>query len=66
MQTRRRFKPSISLKDRLASFAKDMREKASRLAPSREKDDLLRKARLAETESHLDDWVNSWGLRPPK
>ena len=66
MQKRRRFKQSTSLKDRLATFAQKMREKASKLAPGREKDDLLQKARQAETDSHLDDWANSRGLRPPR
>lgn len=63
---RRRFKLSKSLKDRLASFAKEVREKASRLPEGEEKDALLKKARQADTASHLDDWANSSGLQPPK
>ena len=55
-----------SLKDRLASFARDAREKASLLPPGPEKEQMLRKARQADTASHLDDWANSSGLRPPK
>jgi hypothetical protein len=66
MFDRRRFKQSGSLKDRLASFAKEVREKASRLPHGRERDDMLKKASQAETASHLDDWVNSPGLRSPK
>jgi hypothetical protein len=66
MQKRRRFKQSSSLKERLFSFAKEMREKASRLPAGREKDDVLKRARRAETASHLDDWVHSSGLQPPK
>jgi hypothetical protein len=62
----RRFEQSIPLKDRLAAFAKDMREKASLLRPGAEKDNLLRRARQADTASHLDDWADSPGLRPPK
>jgi hypothetical protein len=65
MFDRRRFK-QLSLKDRLASFAKEMREKASLLPHGREQDDMLKKASQAETASHLDDWVNSPGLRSPK
>jgi hypothetical protein len=66
MPERRRFKQKISLQDRLAAFAKDVREKASPLPPGIEKDDLLRRARQADTASHLNEWANSPGLQPPK
>jgi hypothetical protein len=66
MQKRRRFKQSTALKDRLASFAKEARESASKLPAGAEKDNMLRKARQADTASHLDDWANSPGLEPPK
>jgi hypothetical protein len=66
MSTRHRFRQSQSLKDRLSSFAKQTREKASRLKPGPEKDDLLRRARQADTASHLEEWVNSEGLQPPR
>jgi hypothetical protein len=65
MKKRSRFKQSQSLKDRLASFAKGVKEKASRLPPGPEKEELLRKARRADAASHLDEWVNSPGLQPP-
>lgn len=55
-----------SLKYRLASFAKAARNKASLLPPGPEKEQMLRKARQADTAAHLDDWVNSSGLQPPK
>ena len=63
---RRRSKQTPSLQDRLALFAKNVREKASLLPPGAAKDDLLRKARQADTASHLDDWINSPGLQSPK
>nr|WP_072821209.1 hypothetical protein [Bradyrhizobium erythrophlei] len=66
MQVRRRFKQSESLKDRLISFADEIRTKAFALPPGVDRNELLRKARQAETASHLDDWVNSPGLQPPK
>jgi hypothetical protein len=56
----------ISLKDRLASFAKDLREKAELMPPCPAREVMLRKARRADTASHLDDWANSPGLQPPK
>jgi hypothetical protein len=63
---RRRFNQKLTLKERLAIFARAAREKASLLPPGAEKTELLRKARQAETTAHLDDWVNSPGLQPPK
>ena len=61
---RRRFKQTVSLKDRLASFAKEVREKASQLRPGAERDALLKRASRAETASHIDEWANSPGLVP--
>jgi hypothetical protein len=66
MQYRRRFKQTEALKDRLASFAKKARERASLLPPGPERDDLLRRASQADTASHVDEWVNSPGLQPPE
>jgi hypothetical protein len=63
---RRRFKQTVSLKDRLASFAEEIREKASRLRPGPERDGLLKRASRADTASHIDEWANSPGLHPPK
>jgi hypothetical protein len=63
---RRRFKQTVSLKQRLASFAKEVREKASELRPGPEQDALLKKARQADIAAHLDEWVNSPELQPPK
>jgi len=63
---RRRFNQTESLQDRIASFARRVREKASQLPPGKEKDDLLRRARLADMASHLDDQANSPGLQSPK
>ena len=66
MASRRRFKQTRSLKDRLAWFAKDAREKASSLPPGAEKDELLRKAGQADTTARAAIWINSPGLQPPK
>ena len=66
MKARRRFKQDTSLEDRLNAFSQDLREKALQLPPGPEKDSLLRRARLADTTSHLGDWANSPGLQPPK
>jgi hypothetical protein len=66
MQRRRRFKQTTSFKDRLASFAEEARQQASELRPGPEQDALLKKARQADTASHIDEWANSSGLQPPK
>jgi hypothetical protein len=65
MQQRRRFNQTESLKDRLAAFAREIREKAEQLSGP-ERDALLKKARQADTASHLNDWANSSGLQSPK
>ena len=64
-QRRRRFRQTEPLRDRLEAFAKDAREKAAQaFGPKR--DELIKKARRAETAAHIDDWANSAGLQPPK
>ena len=66
MAEQRRMKQRASLKDRLSVFAEEARGKASQLGPGAEREDLLKKARQADTAAHLDDWANSPGLRSPK
>jgi hypothetical protein len=66
MQQRRRFKQTVSLQDRISSFAETARKVAALLPPGAERDVLLRKARQADTAANLTDWVNSPGLQPPK
>jgi hypothetical protein len=63
---KRRIKQSITFKDRLAEFAKEVRDEAKKLPPGVEKDGMLHKARQADTAALLDNWVNSPGLQPPK
>ncbi len=65
MATRRHFKHTTPLKDRLMAFAQETREKAALLPPGSERRDLLKKASQADTTAHLDDWINSPGLQPP-
>jgi hypothetical protein len=66
MLKRRRFRQTVPLKERLESFAREAREKASLLPAGTEKDEMLKKARQAETASHLDAWAGSPGLQTPK
>jgi hypothetical protein len=62
---RRRFKQTQSLEERLAEEAKRLREEAKSLPPAAQRENLLRKARQAETGSHMSEWLRSPGLQPP-
>jgi hypothetical protein len=50
---RRRFKQTVSLEIRLSEEAKRLREEAKLLPPGTVREALLRKARQAETGSHM-------------
>ena len=65
-QQRRRLKQLKSLEERLAEDAKRLREEARLLPPGAMRDATLRKARQAETGSHMSEWLRSSELRPPK
>jgi hypothetical protein len=66
MTKRRRFKQTESLEQRLANEARRLREQAKLLGPSAVREALLRKARQAETASHINAWLNSPGLQAPR
>ena len=55
-----------TLEARLAAFAADARQRAAALPPGTERDELLNKARQADTAANLTSWCDSPGLRPPK
>jgi hypothetical protein len=63
---RRRFKQTTSLEARLAEEANRLPEEARTLPPGAEREEMLRKARQAETGSHMTEWLTSPGLRPPE
>ncbi len=66
MTKRRRFKQTVTLEERLGQEAQRLREEAKRLPHGPEREILLRKARQAETGSHISDWLRSPGLQPPE
>jgi hypothetical protein len=66
MTTRRRFKQVTSLKDRLIQEAESLRKRAQEMPPGAPRDELLGKARQAETAARVDDWLTSPGLQLPK
>ena len=63
---RRRYKQTLTFPDRLKNFAEELKAKASEAKSGPEREALLRKARQADTASHIDEWANSSGLQPPK
>jgi hypothetical protein len=66
MLKRRRFKQTVPFTERLATWARGIREEAEKLpSDSPQRALMLKKARQADTASHLDDWANSPGLQPP-
>lgn len=63
---RRLFNQPQSLEQRLAEEAKRLRARAKLLPPGAARDALIRKARQAETGSHLSEWLTSPGLQAPR
>jgi hypothetical protein len=66
MIKRRRFKQIMSLEERLADEAKHLREEAELLPPGPSREAVLRRARQAETGSHVSEWLRSPGLQAPQ
>jgi hypothetical protein len=66
MIERRRIRQTHSLEVRLAAEAIRLRAEAKGTPPGVERERLLRRARQAETGSHISDWLRSPGLRPPE
>jgi hypothetical protein len=66
MQKRRRFTQIHNLEDRLAEEAKRLREEAELLPQGALRDAAMRRARQAETGSHMSEWLRSPGLRSPE
>jgi uncharacterized membrane protein len=63
---RRRFKHVLSFPDRLSQEAERLRSEAEKLPHGAEREALERKARQADTASHIDEWLRSPGLQSPK
>lgn len=66
MLTPNRARSATSLEQRLAQEARSWREQARQLPPSKEREALLRKARRADTAMHINEWLSSPGLKPPR
>lgn len=66
MVQRRRFKQLLSLSERLEQEARRLRARAEKLPHGPEREQILRKARQAETATHVDEWLSSPGLQAPE
>jgi hypothetical protein len=65
-QQQRSLKQLKSLEELLAEDAKRLREEAKLLPPGAMRDATRKKARQAETGSHMSAWLRSPELQPPK
>jgi hypothetical protein len=63
---RKRIKHIASFEERLAGEAERLRGQAKQFQPGLRRDELLRKARQAETASHINEWLTSPGLARAK
>ena len=67
MAQRRRIKHNTTFEEGLAEEAIKFKEAAQKQPPgSTARELLLRRARQAETASHINNWLRSPGLRPPE
>ena len=63
----RRTQPNqLPFQDRLALEALRLKEEAKTLPHGREREALMRKLNQIETASHVNEWLSSPGLQPPK
>lgn len=60
------FKHEKTFKEQLIEEAKRLRDEAAQLPYGKDRQLLLKRAQQAETASHLDEWLTSPGLQPPK
>ena len=61
-----RSKQTTPFEERLAQMAQECRKKAKTLPPGLKREEMIRKARQAETAAQLNQWVASPGLQPPE
>jgi hypothetical protein len=55
-----------SLEQKWHEQAEAFKQQAATLPYGKERENLLRKARQLETASHVNEWMSSPGLEPPK
>ena len=62
---RRRSVPH-TFEDRIAAEKSRLEAQAAELSPGSQKDRLLEKISQLETAAHINEWLTSPGLQPPK
>lgn len=65
IKRRNRTKHTKTFEERLAEEAARFKEAAAQLPPGPQRELYLRRARQAETASHINNWLASRGLQPP-
>ena len=55
-----------TFEDHIAADKARLKARVVRLRDGREKDELLEKIRQLETAAHINEWLASPGLQPPK
>lgn len=65
MTERRRVTQTRSLEERMTEQADKLKEQASQLPAGKEREALLKRARIAETGARINDWLRSPGLQSP-
>lgn len=63
---RRDFKHNQTVEERLAEEADRLRKEAGATPPGIEREELIRRARHAETAAQTNQWLTSSGLQSPK
>jgi hypothetical protein len=58
--------PKPTFEQRLAQEARRVKERAKTLPQGKERELLSREARQLETASHINQWISSRGLQPPR
>ena len=58
--------PKPTFEQRLAQEALRIQEQVKSLPQGKERELLVRKARQLETASHVNEWILSPGLKPPR
>jgi hypothetical protein len=59
-------KRKLSLEEQWHEQAEALKREAEQLPYGKERQELLRKARQLETASHVNEWLSSPGLTPPR
>jgi hypothetical protein len=63
---RKRSESASSFAARLQQEALRLKQAASQLPPGSERDELIKKYRQTKVAAHLNEWLSSPGLQPPR